>query len=111
MNASDLFEIIQKGNNYSVYKRVKVVLVKPTYKSDGLTESGNKYYEYKDASKYCVTDNKNNSVKKFDLKKRSIADAFGKEKTASFFTQHKKDPVDETFLKNPVLNFNQQEFN
>jgi hypothetical protein len=99
INKDDLFEVIAKGTNYSVYKLVKVFFKKPDFHSAGLTETGNKYAEYIDESKYYFVDNKANTAKQFELKKRSVASAFGAEKTNAFAAMHKQDDLDEAYLK------------
>jgi hypothetical protein len=102
INNADLFEVIQKSDNYSVYKLVKAIFRKPTYHTDGLTESGNKYSEYADENEYYIIDNKTNTAKKFEFKKHSIEEAVGRERTQAYFAMHKKALIDEMFIKNLV---------
>jgi len=107
VNDHDFLEVLAKGNNFSVYKLVRVSYKKSNYHTDGLTETGNKYDEYVDESKYFLLNNNSNSARQFELKKHSITEIFGQDKAAPYFATHKNDKIDEQFLAGLAASVNQ----
>jgi hypothetical protein len=93
------------GPRYAIYKSLKTKFVKSTddnYRSNGLTDIGNNYDEYVDNISYYFVDFKNNAATKFDLKKKSLKDALGAVGPAldKYMNEHKRDDLDDSFLKN-----------
>jgi phage-related tail fiber protein len=88
------------GNKFAAYKWTKTRFKKSDYRTDGLTESGNNYDEYVDESTYYAVDLKTNTVIPFELKKKSIKEAFGTDKpnTDKYFSEHKEDDFNDDFI-------------
>jgi hypothetical protein len=95
------FQVISKGEKYAIYKSIKTKLVKAQGQSNGLTTVGNDYDEYVDEYIYYLVDIKNKSVKQFELKKKSIKEAVEaeKDKAEKYFADHKRDDLDDNFLR------------
>lgn len=108
INGSDYFQLLSKGDKYAAYKSIKAKLVKANGVSNGLTEVGNSYDEYVDHVVYYFVDVKNKTVRQFELKKKSIKEAVGleKEKTDKYFSDHKRDDVDDNFVKGFIAYLN-----
>jgi hypothetical protein len=94
------FLLIANGPKYSVYKSVRTKFSKANYQSNGLVESGHNYDEYVDNETYFWVRN-DDSAGVFELKKKSIKTAFGRDKAKvdAFFSQHKYDDIDDSFVK------------
>ena len=99
-NGDGYFQLLGKGNKYAVYKSIKTKLVKANGVSNGLTAVGNDYDEYVDEVVYYFVDEKNKTVKQFELKKKSIKEATvsEKDKTEKYFVDHKKDDINDKFV-------------
>ncbi len=103
VNPNSFVEVVTKGNKYAIYKLIKTKYKKADYRTDGLTESGDKENQYIDEFEYYVV---NVSAKaapaaKFSLKKKSIKEAFGAggPNVDAYFAQHKDDDINEAFVK------------
>jgi hypothetical protein len=98
------FVVVAKNDKYALYKFIKTTFIKSDYHTNGLSESGKPYDEYKDEMDYYIATIADQKFQQFDLKKKSIRSAFGSisNKTEDFFSQHKSDAIDEDFLKNLV---------
>ena len=71
-------------------------------------ESGKQYDEYSDEYKYYIVSPDGKSFKNVTLKSKAIKDAVSDNpKAAEFFSAHKNDPVDETYLTELVKYLNQ----
>jgi hypothetical protein len=101
------FVVVANGPKYSVYKSVRTRFVKANYTNNGLVETGNNYDEYVDKETYFWVE-KNDSAGVFELKKKSIKEAFAGEKAKvdTFFSQHKYDDIDEAFIRGLILFLN-----
>jgi hypothetical protein len=106
ISASQYYILVGAGQKYSVVKLLKTKFIKSNYVSNGLTESGNNYDEYVDEYEYYLVNAKDKRVEpaKFNLKKKAIKEAFGADgqKAETFFTEHKKDDINDAFLKGMV---------
>ena len=102
------FQLIATGPRYSVYKSVRTKFVKNNYVSNGLTESGNNYDEYVDTQTYFWVAGKD-SAGVFELKKKSIKSVFASEKPRvdEYFSKHKLDDIDDTFVKGLINSLNE----
>lgn len=103
-NSTDLrfYEPLYKSEKgYSLYKLVDTKFKKADYQSNGMLESGNKYDEYIDQDIYYILTSKGELIK-IDFKKKSLERALTNEssKVETFFTEHKKDRLDEELVKN-----------
>jgi hypothetical protein len=109
LNNTDYFLLIALGSKYSAYKLIKTKFTTSTYKNSGLVETGNNYDEYVDQQTYYYVDQKNNKGGSFELKKKSIKMAFQseKDKTDDFFSLHKNERLNDSFIKNLILYLNQ----
>jgi hypothetical protein len=103
IDATHYCEILATGARYKIYKLIKTKLVKADFKSDGMTSSGNKYDEYIDEPAYFVIDVKSAQPQQLGLKSKAIKQVFAADadKVKTFFTDHKDDDIDETFLSEP----------
>ena len=97
------FLLIANGPKYSVYKSVRTKFNKANYQSNGLVESGHDYDEYVDKETYFWV-RSDDSAGVFELKKKSIKAAFAGEKVKmdAFFSQHKYDDIDDSFVRRLV---------
>jgi len=101
------FLLIANGPKYSVYKSVRTKFNKANYLSNGLVESGHDYDEYVDKETYFWV-RSDDSAGAFELKKKSIKEAFAgdKAKVDAFFSQHKYDDIDDSFVRRLVVYLN-----
>jgi hypothetical protein len=102
--------LVKSENKYSFYKRFITRYVASNSRNDGVIQTGNDYNEYKDANEYYIVDESNNtSTQLTSMKPKDIKALFAsqKEKTDSYFKQHRDDDVDEKFLTGLVTYLNQ----
>ncbi|HEX4372944.1 MAG TPA: hypothetical protein VHZ50_06540, partial [Puia sp.] len=94
------------GSKFAAYKWTKTRFKKSDYRTDGLTESGNNYDEYVDESTYYTIDLTTNKITPFELKKKSIKEAFStaKANTDKYFSLHKEDDFNDDFVTG-LVNF------
>jgi hypothetical protein len=99
--------LIANGPKYSAYKSVRTSLVKANYSNRGLVESGNNFDEYVDKETYFWVEG-NNNAGVFELKKKSIKEAFAgeKDKVDAYFAQHKYDEIDDIFVRKLIIYLN-----
>jgi hypothetical protein len=109
LSKTDYFLLIANGPKYSVYKSVKTKFTKSHYTNNGLIENGNNYDEYQDEDIYYRIDEQNNVARIFELKKKSIREAFAleKEKTEEYFVKHKNAEIDGGFMRDFIAFLNQ----
>jgi len=110
INTDQFFQpLVKNTDKYTLYKLVKTKFKKADYHSDGLTESGNNYDEYLETSEYYIVLPGGKDYKKIDLKKKAVKDALTADasKVNDYFSSHKYDDVNETFLKGLVVSLNQ----
>jgi len=110
INGKDFFiQLVKPRGKYSLYKSVKTNFVKSDYRSDGLVESGKNYDEYVDENDYYIVSASWDKYKTVDLKKKSIKEALqdDKDKVNSYFSQHKDDFINESFLIGLINSLNQ----
>lgn len=94
-------EVVGIGKNCAVVELTTTNFVKANFQTDGMTSTGHDYDEYVDKNAYYVLNLSINSINKFDLKKKSIKDAFADiPKANDFLQQHKNDEINNTFFKN-----------
>jgi hypothetical protein len=101
------FVLLANGPKYSAYKSIRSRFVKANFQDRGLVETGNNYDEYVDKQTYFWVEGSNNAGV-FELKKKSIKEAFAGEKAKvdAYFAQHKFDDIDDTFVKNLIIYLN-----
>jgi hypothetical protein len=109
LSKNSYFVLVANGANYSAYKSIRSRFVKSNYRSNGLVESGNNYDEYVDQQTYYWVDENKKTAGIFELKKKSIMEAYSveKEKTGSYFARHKHDDIDDNFVKHLIVYLNQ----
>jgi len=107
---SNYYLLIANGKKYSAYKTIKTKFETSHYRNTGLTESGNNYDEYIDVQDYYWIDQRNNRSGQFELKRKSIKEAFSmeKEKTTEYLEMHKSDRINDNFIKNLIFYLNQE---
>lgn len=102
--------LVQSADKYSLYKMLQTKFVKSNYKSDGLVETGTPYDEYVDTYEYYIVMPGNKAFQKLtDLKSKTIKAALSVDaaKVDSYFSQHKREDVNEIFLMGLVDFLNQ----
>ncbi len=101
------FLLIANGPKYSAYKSLKTKFSKANYVSNGLTESGHNYDEYVDKETYFWLKG-TDSAGLFELKKKSSKAAFAGDnvKVDAFFSQHKYDDMDDSFVRKLIVYLN-----
>ena len=99
--SKEYLELLGQGPKYAAFKSIKTKLVKANGESNGLTAVGNDFDEYVDTYVYYIIDLKTNAAKQIELKKKSIKDAVDsdKDKAEKYFTDHKRDDINDVFLK------------
>jgi CarboxypepD_reg-like domain len=99
--SKDYLELLGQGPKYAAFRSVKTRLVKANAANNGLTSVGNDFDEYVDTYVYYIVDLKTNAAKQIDLKGKSIKDAVDtdKDKAEKYFADHKKDDINDNFLK------------
>jgi hypothetical protein len=97
------FLLIARGPKYSAYKSIRTKFVKSNYQSNGLVETGNNYDEYVDKQTYFWVIN-GDSAGVFELKKKSIREAFAGEKAKldAWFAAHRNDDIDDGFVRDLI---------
>jgi hypothetical protein len=95
-------QVLSDGSKYKVYKHTKTTFAKSDFRSDGLTQSGNKYDEYVDEDAYYVMDAKSGQMQEITLRSKAIKKAFAADadKVKIFYSQHSDDDINEAFLGN-----------
>jgi hypothetical protein len=109
-NSTDLnfYQPVYKDEKgFSLFKLLLTKFVRADYQTNGITESGNKYDEYVDDEQYFILSSKG-ELMKIELKKKSIEKVLENKSSEveSFFNDHKKDKVDEAFVKNLLQSLN-----
>lgn len=109
LSKTNYFLLIANGPKYSAYKAIRAKFVKSNYQSNGLVETGNDYDEYVDKQTYYWVNERDSTAGFFELKKKSIKEVFSaeKEKTEAYFTKHKYDDIDDSFVKGLIRYLNQ----
>lgn len=99
--------VYKEEKGFSLYKLLATKFVKADYQTNGITESGNKFDEYVDEEQYFILSPKGELIK-IEFKKKSIEKALENEssKVDAFFSDHKKDKVDEEFVKGLLQSLN-----
>lgn len=110
-NSTDLnfYQPVYKNDKgYSLYKLLRTKLKKADYQTNGIIESGNKYDEYIDEEEYYIMSPKQELLK-INFKKKSIEKVLVNDssKVQLFFSKHKREKLDETFVKNLLQFLNQ----
>jgi hypothetical protein len=100
INTEDFFQRVVTNKKYSLVKTVRTRFVKADYSTNGISESGNNYDEYKDLSTYYIIFPGTKDFAKIELKKKSIKQALPKESARidGFFYTNNPEAVDEAFL-------------
>ncbi|MFL5742537.1 MAG: hypothetical protein ACJ75B_20100 [Flavisolibacter sp.] len=109
-NSTDLnfYQPVYKDEKgYSLYKLLTTKFNRADYQSNGIIESGNKYDEYVDTKEYFILSSKG-ELTKIIFKKKAIEKALENEssKVEAFFSSHKSDAIDESFVKNLLESLN-----
>ena len=101
--------LVKNEEKYSLYKLTYTKLQKSNYYTDGIFESGKPYDEYVDEVEYIAILPGGKVFKRFKPTRKSIKDVLSMEKSKIdlFLSQHKQEFVNENFLKNLFLFFNQ----
>ena len=110
INSSDFFRALVKNESkYSLYGLMQTKFIKANYSTNGISESGNKFDEYKDEVTYYIVLPGGKEFKKVELKKKSIKQTLNADaaKVNDYFSAHEQDAVNEDFLVNLVKNLNQ----
>jgi len=110
INTDQFFQpLVKSGDKYTLYKLTKTTFKKADYHSDGLTESGHNYDEYVENSEFYILFPGGKEYKKIELKKKSIKDALSPAaaRVNDYFSGHKYDDINESFLKGLVSVINQ----
>ena len=92
--------LVKNESGYSLYKLFKTKFTEANYKSDGVVQSGVQENEYKDESQYYIIAPGAAAAKLITFKPKVIKAALEekKDKTDTYFQQHKNDTIDENFL-------------
>jgi hypothetical protein len=109
INTKEFFiELVKSEEKYSLYRSIKTNFEKANYQSSGLVESGKDYDEYVDENKYYLVF-PGGKYKTIELKKKSIREVFSSEekKVNAYFSHHKEDSVDESYLTGLIQALNQ----
>lgn len=102
-NSTDLnfYQPLYKNEKgYCLYKLVTTKFKKADYQTNGIIESGNKFDEYTDQDEYFILSPKQ-ELSKIIFKKKNIEKALDTEssKVEIFFSEHKGETLDESFVK------------
>ena len=97
-----------KNDKYSLYKRVRTRFIKADYASNGISESGSNFDEYRDESTYFIVFNSGKEFRRIEPRKKSIRDAlpFESKKIDLYFFNNSPELIDETFMIGLVNNLN-----
>ncbi len=94
---------------YSLYKECSVRFVKSNYRDDGMIQTGKPYDEYLDNSLYYLILPNENTFRVVPLKPKEIKNLLlaRREKVNAYFSQHRDDEINETFLTGLIYYINQ----
>ena len=97
-----------KNDKYSLYKKVKTRFIKADYSSNGISESGNNYDEYRDEPTYFVVFNSGKDFRRIEPRRKSIKDALPNEanKIDLYFFHNSVEMIDEAFMIGLVNDLN-----
>lgn len=99
-NSQQLFQVLTKGKNYTLYKINATKFERSNYVSTGLTESGHNYDLYVDKPIYYIFSLASAQLRQLDIKKKSLKNAFPKEqaKVDAYFSENADEKVNEDFV-------------
>jgi hypothetical protein len=100
MIGDDYLQPLIMSKKYSLYKSVKTRFVKADYSTNGISESGSNYDEFKDMETYYVILPGGREFAKLEPKKKAIKQALPKEtaKIEAYFYANNPEFVDEPFM-------------
>ncbi len=110
INNNDFFQpLVKNESKYSLYRLLQTKFIKANYSTNGISESGNKFDEYKDEVTYYIVLPGAREFKKAELKKKSIKQALSADaaKINDYFSAHEQDAVNEDFLVSLIKSLNQ----
>jgi hypothetical protein len=95
-------------NHYALYRQLRTRFHRANYQTDGLISTGNNYDEYVDEYEYFIVMPGGKLYTPVNLKKKAIRDALASAgpNLDAWFSQHKKDEINEAFLKGLVDRLN-----
>jgi hypothetical protein len=109
MISDEFFQPIIKNKKYSLYKTIRTRFVKADYSSNGISESGNNYDEYKDQPSFYVVFSNGRDFVKLEPRKKLIKQALPKDaaKIEAYFYTNNPEAIDEAFLTGLIENLNE----
>lgn len=99
IDPNQLLILVAKNDKYSFYKLPKTKFIKSNYYTNGITESGNQFDEYKDEAVYYIATPADKKFVKVDLKKKSLKPAFANDeaKFNEYFSKNTGD-INEDYI-------------
>lgn len=99
LNTKNYAIVLSSGKDCKIFKTVETSFEKANYKTDGVSSTGHNYDEYSDKTTYYLV--KGSSVQKFELKKKSIKNAFASEgdKITKFMADQGDTDIDESYVR------------
>jgi len=110
VNNNDFFlSLVKNDSKYSLYKLIKTKFIRSNYSNNGITESGNKYDEYKDIDTYYVLLPGGKEFRKIELKAKPIKAALKEDasKVDAYFSKNLPGEINEDFLTGLITSLNQ----
>lgn len=111
INPNNFYQpLVANAEKYSAFKLPQTKFVKSDYHSNGLVETGTPYDEYVDTYEYYIVMPGGKTFQKLaDLKSKSIKAALATDaaKVDTYFSQHKREDVNEVFLTGLVSFLNE----
>jgi hypothetical protein len=105
LDSNQFFNVLVRGEKYSLYSLVKTRFVASEFFTNGVSSSGNPYDEFRDERIYYVQF-ANGRIQELPLKRKAVKAVFEseKEKVSAFFRNYNDadHPFDEVFLKSLV---------
>jgi hypothetical protein len=100
MMGEDYFQPLIRSKKYSLYKSLRTRFVRADYSTNGITETGSNYDEYKDMSTFYVIFPGGRDFVKLEPKRKSVKQAFPKEtaKVEAYIYKVNPEVIDEGFM-------------
>ncbi len=108
MPEGPFLQVITSGKKYILSQTTTTKFIKSDYSTNGIAESGNRYDEYKDNYTFYISEPGLKNIRKVELKRKAIKNAFLQDEVAvkNFLNKSYTETLDGNFLRALVENLN-----
>jgi len=112
ITAKEFLQLLSSGPACTVYKKTITTVKGPSFRTDGIVESGTHFSKYVDVPVYYITNvtGKYKFSGRFFPTKKSIKTVFGfnEEKLNQYMAQHSNDAIDDNYITGLAAWFNKK---